>query len=176
MSLSLNSIPVRVRAHLASRGADVSNLRDNRILALVPDALRLLSERGFLRKTFVITAVNGVVDLAAPLTAAEPLILERIREAQVTFPDFTYALQWKADRSSLSFPASSEFGYVAVEDKTLLIATSDGLGVYDGTGSLRNAPYVPLLSSVPVTLEAAFIALVSELAHVPAQMARTQRG
>jgi hypothetical protein len=176
MSLSLNSIPVRVRAHLASRGADVSNLRDNRILALVPDALRLLSERGFLRKTFVITAVNGVVDLAAPLTATEPLILERIREAQVTFPDFSYPLQWKADYSSLSFPSSDQFAYVAVENKSLLVATSDGLGVYDGTGSLRNAPYVPLLSSVPVTLEAAFIALVSELAHVPAQMARTQRG
>jgi hypothetical protein len=166
MTLSVNSIPVRVRAHLAGRGEDVANLRDNRILALIPDALRVLADKGYVRKTYTIAAVNGVVDLTAALA---DLIMERVREAQVTFADFDFPLQWKADRASLQYPSSSAFGYVAPENKTLLVDDGTGTIAYSGAGQLRNAPFRPALTDVNATLEPIFIAIIAEMANMPAR-------
>jgi hypothetical protein len=150
---------------LAARGADVSNLRNNRILALIPDALRMLVDQGYLRKTFDVTAVNGAADLTSPLADIEPLILEQIRKATITFDGFTYPLQWRADRSSASYPSTSEFGYCFLEDKTLHVVNENGIGDYDGAGKIRNAPFLAQISSVTAGLEALFISTLANLAN-----------
>lgn len=173
MALSSESVPIRVRAYLASRGADVSGLRNPRILALVPDALRELVTKGQLRKTFAISAVSGTVSLAAALADAEPLILEEIRKATVTFDNQTYPMQWKADRSSLMLPASVEFVYGAIEDTTLLVADESGLGHFTDDGDIRNASFVATLSSVTAGLESIFIQTLVRLLSADTAVATT---
>lgn len=159
MALTLASVGIRVRAYLAAQGQDASNLRNNRIAAVIPDALRELVNKGQLRKTFAISAVNGVVSLATPLTASEPIILEDHKRWLVTFDSATYPAQYRADRSSLLLPASPEFVRWALEDNSLLVSGADetGIGSFTDDGNIRNAPFVAQLSSVTVGLEATFI-------------------
>lgn len=178
MSLSVESLPIRVRALLASRGADVSNLRNNRILALLPSALSELSstvlqspnpaKRHLLRKAFPIIAVDGEVDLTAALTDTEPLLLDGIRQSTITFNDVAYPAQFKADRSSLSYPASTEFIYWTLEGTKLLVVEFDGLGTFAGIGQIRNAPYVPILTNAVVqsNLDDELVEIVARMASV----------
>lgn len=167
MTLTVQNIPVLVRSLLASRGADVSNLRNNRILALVDIALRRLAEvtasTSLLRKSFTVTAINGEASLATPLSATEPLLLDGLRRAQIFIDGFNHAAQYKADRSSLTFSASNQFAYWTLENQTLIIRDGTGLDNYDGPAVIRSAPYVPLLANVPATLGPIFIELLAEL-------------
>jgi hypothetical protein len=166
MALSLSSVSIRVRAYLAARGQDASNLRNNRIAALVPDALRELVNKGQLRKTFEISAVNGEVGLTAALADSEPIILEELKRATITFDSQTYPAQYKADRSSLILPATSEFVYWTLEDTTMLVADENGLGSFTDDGNIRNAPFVAQLSSVTVGLESTFIQTLAAMLSV----------
>lgn len=166
MALSIASTGIRVRAYLAARGQDVANVRNNRVAALIPDALRELVNKGQLRKTFSISAVSGVVSLTAALSDAEPIILEENKQWVVNFDNQTYAAQRKADRSSLSLPSSVEFVYWTLENNSMLVANESGLGSFTDSGDIRNAPFVALLSSVTVGLEATFIQTLAGMLSV----------
>jgi len=173
--LSVENVPIRARALLAARGQDVSNLRSPRLLALIPDALRELATQTMpttlLRKTFTETATAGEAALTASLAAAEPLILEGLRYASIYVTGFRYAAQFKADRSSLSFLSSAEFAYWALEGQTLVICDEVGLDNYAGPVTIRNAPYIPILENVPVSLEHLFILILADLASVKTKAA-----
>ena len=175
MSLTVESVPLRVRALLAARGQDVSNLRNPRIIALIPDALRELATQAMptnlLRATFTETAVNGVAPLTASLAAAEPLILEGLRRASVYVDGYSYAAMFKADRASLAFPASPEFAYWTVENQSILIRAEDEVDSYDGPVTIRNAPYIPILENLPVSLEHMLILITADLASMKARAA-----
>lgn len=133
----------------------------------IQGSLRALAERvigtNLLRKTFTETATAGEASLTASLTAAEPLILEGIRSASVFITGFDYAAQYKADRASLTFPASTEFAYWTLENQTIVIRDADGMGTYDGTVTIRNAPYIPTLANVPVSLEHLFVLILADV-------------
>lgn len=139
----------------------------------IKSALRILAEKAMtgnlLRKTFSVTAVLGEASLATPLAASEPLILEGLRRSSVYIDDFDYPAQYKADRSSLSFPATTELAYWALENQTILIRDAVGIDNYAGTVEIKNAPYIPLLTSVPVSLETVLVMIVAEM--VPANKA-----
>lgn len=175
MSITIESVPIRVRALLASRGQDASNLRNNRILALVPDALRELASQAMptnlLRKTFTETAAAGEASLATSLAATEPLILEGLRRASVYITGFSYAAQPKADRASLSFPASTEFAYWALENQTIIIRDATDIDTYAGPVTIRNAPYIPILANVPVSLEPLFLLILADMASMKSKAA-----
>lgn len=175
MSLTIENVPIKLRSLLAARGQDTSNLRSPRILALIPNALRELAEQAMptnlLRKTFTETAAAGEASLTTSLTAAEPLILEGLRRAAIYVDGFTYAAQYKADRASLSYPASTEFAYWALENQTIIIRDAMGLNNYVGNVTIRNAPHIPILTNVPVSLEALFILILADMASVKARSA-----
>lgn len=127
-------------------------------------ALRLLAEQNLsqLRKTFTVTASSGEASLATPLAATEPLIMENLKRAQVYVTGYTQAAQWKADRSSLSQPATTQFAYWTLENQSILIRTTS-LTAYNGDVTIRNAPYVPLLANVPASLEPLLVELLAKL-------------
>lgn len=142
------------------------------MLVLVDDALRKLAELALpgrlLRKTFTVTATSGEASLSTPLAAAEPLLLDGLKHASVFITGFTHAAQYKADRSSLSFAASTEFAYWTLENQSIVIRDGTGLGNYSGTVTLRNAPHVPTLANVPVSLEPILVEILAEYGKEPA--------
>lgn len=172
MSLTVESVPIRVRSLLAARGQDVSNLRTPRLLALIPDALRELATQAMpsnlLRKTFTETAVAGGAPLTTSLAASPPLILEGLRQASIFIEGFAYAAQYKADRSSMSFLATPEFPYWTLENQTIVINDGTGLGNYAGDVTIRNAPYIPTLATIPTSLEHLFILILADLVTMKA--------
>lgn len=133
----------------------------------IQGSLRALAERtmttNLLRKTFTETATAGEASLATSLTAAEPLILEGIRSASIFIEGFDYAAQYKADRASLAFPASTEFAYWTLENQTIVIRDADGIGTYDGAVTIRNAPHIPSLANLPVSLEHLFVLILADV-------------
>jgi len=173
--LTVENVVIRVRSLLSARGQDTSNLRSPRLLALIPDALRELAAQAMpsnlLRKTFTETATAGEAPLTVSLAAAEPLILEGLRRASVYVVGFGYAAQFKADRASLSFPASAEFAYWTLENQTIIIRDGDGIDSYAGTVTIRSAPYIPILANVPVSLEHLFILILADLASMKSKAA-----
>ena len=133
----------------------------------IKGSLRALAERvvntNLLRKTFTETATAGEASLTTSLTASEPLILEGIRSASIFITGVDYAAQYKADRASLAFPASTEFAYWTLENQTIVIRDADGLGTYDGAVTIRNAPFIPTLANVPVSLEHLFVLILADV-------------
>lgn len=148
----------------------------------IPQALRKLAElaipSNLLRKTYTVTATSGEAPLTIPLNAAEPLLLEGLRRAQVFITGFNHAAQYKSDRSSLSFPGSSQFAHWTLENQTLIIRDATGLDNYAGDAVIRGAPYIPLLANVPVTLEPILVEIMASYvqpAEVPAKDRRGDR-
>ena len=135
------------------------------LLANVETALRRLAEmaapKNLLRKTFTVTATDGEASLTTPLAAAEPLLLDHLSRASIFITGFTMAAQYKADRSSLSYAATTQFPYYTLENQTLVIRDATGLDNYNGTVTLRNAPYIPLLTNVPASLETLLVELLA---------------
>lgn len=149
------------------------------LLVLVDDALRRLAElalpSGLLRTTFTVTAMSGEASLSTPLNAAEPLLLDGLKRASVFIDGFTHAAQYKADRSSLSFEASTEFAYWTLENQSLIIRDGTGLDNYSGDVILRNAPFVPTLANVPVSLEPVLVEVLADYGKEPAQVVTQDR-
>ena len=144
------------------------------LLTRITNALQQLAEvvstSNLLRKTVTVTATNGEAPLTTPLNATEPILLAGLRRGQVYISGFNYPAQYKADRSSLIAPASTEFAYWTLENQTILIRDATGLDNYDGDVIVRNVPYVPLLANVPVTLEPLLVEILARHAQ-PAEMA-----
>lgn len=131
----------------------------------IGNALRKLAvlalPNNLLRKSFTITASSGEASLTAPLTAAEPLLLEGFKRASIFITGFNQAAQWKADRSALSYSATTQFAYYTLEDQTLVIRDAGGLDNYNGDVVIRNAPYIPSLANVPVSLEPVLVEVLA---------------
>jgi len=144
------------------------------LLTKIDNALYKLAElttpSNLLRKTVTVTAASGEASLATPLAATEPILLSGVKRAQVFIDGFTHAAQWKADRSSLALPMSSQFAAWTLENQTIVIRDSAGLGNYDGNVVVRNVPYVPLLVNVPVTLQPLLVEVLAAYGQ-PAEMA-----
>jgi len=140
-------------------------------------ALRQLAEvaapTNLLRRTFTVTAAAGEAALTTPLAASEPLLLNHLRRASIYITGYSTAAQWKADRSSLSFAATTQFPYYTLEGQTLVIRDGDGLDHYAGSVIIRNAPYIPLLGGVPTSLEPVLVELL--VACVMPQVERKER-
>lgn len=145
----------------------------------VDNALRRLAvlalPNNLLRATFTVTATDGEASLATPLSASEPLLLEGFKRASVFIDGYTHTAQWKADRSSLAFPSSDQFAYYTLEDQTLVIRDSGGLDSYTGTVTLRNAPYIPILANVPVSLEPVLVEILATYGSQSTQVAQPDR-
>lgn len=138
----------------------------------IPPVLKRLAEiaapTSLLRRTFTVTAVAGEAALTTPLAASEPLLLNHLRRASIYVVGYGVAAQWKADRSSLSFAATTQFPYYTLEGSTLVIRDAAGLDSYAGAVTIRNAPYIPLLAGVPAPLEPILVEILVA-AVVPAQ-------
>lgn len=149
------------------------------LLTLIPDALQKLAvlalPNNLLRKTFTVTAVNGEASLSVPLSAVEPLLLDGLKRASVFIDGFTHAAQYKADRSSLSYQSSSQFAEWTLENQTLVIKDGIGLDNYDGDVILRNAPFIPTLANVPVSLEPIMVEVLAGYYGKPTEVAEPQR-
>lgn len=170
--MTANELIERSLRHLGPMSEERALAVRSILLVLIEDALRRLAElalpSGLLRKTFTVTATNGEASLSTPLAAAEPLLLDGLKRASVFIDGFSQAAQYKADRSSLSFQASTQFAYWTLENQTLVIRDATGLDNYSGDVILRNAPFVPTLANVPVSLEPVLVEVLAEYGKEPA--------
>lgn len=177
--MNANELIERSLRHLGPMSEERRVALRSILLVLVDDALRRLAElalpSGLLRKTFTVTATNGEASLSTPLNATEPLLLDGLKRASVFITGFTHAAQYKADRSSLSFETTTQFAYWTLENQSLIIRDGTGLDNYDGTVILRNAPYVPTLANVPVSLEPVLVEVLADYGKEPAQVVTTDR-
>lgn len=167
MAIGVESIPIRVRAVLASRGADYSNLRNNRILALVPSALEEMSHRaakgeGYegLQKDFSVTPTAGVVDLSAIATLIFDLARSRVRVASTNLP--LYAVDSVETLVNAGLQVDKAM-YAQDGAELRFRDTSGALGTYVTPVKIK-ANYVLVLADIPTQYEDMFIQTLAGLA------------
>lgn len=145
MALDNDALAARAKLLLSSRGEDVSGLHLYRLISLIPNAKRKLAvmRRGEnFRKDFTLTITAGVVSLTAHLSAAEPLILDLLKWADIRSTGSTHKWQWTGNRSTLSLQPS-------VTD--LIHFTVEGISLYtnavDATATCKTT-FEPSLATV----------------------------
>jgi hypothetical protein len=136
------------------------------LAARIETSLRLLAERvmrtNLLRKTYSVTAAAGEASLTTPPPAEpEPMILEGLKLAQVYIDGFTLPAQYAADRSGLMLDQTDQFARWTLENQTVVIRDATGLDHYAGPITIRNAPYIPTLANVPVSLDAVLVKILA---------------
>lgn len=177
MALSLENIPIKVRALLAARGQDVSNLRSPRILALVSDALEVMSHRaakseGYegLQKDFSVTPTSGVIDLTSIATIIFDIARSRVRVASTNVP--LYAVDSLETLVNAGLPTDK---VIYAQDGTDLHFRDIGgtLNTY-ATALKIKANHVLTLATVPAQYEDMFIETLAGLVggQVPEMRAR----
>jgi hypothetical protein len=148
----------------------------------VPTALKALARlvadddslRHLLTKVFTVAITAGQGSLATHLTATEPLLLDKLGKATIYLDGLIFPVTLAPDRAYLSLDTSSR-PFVAVEDQVLYVKGEDGLtGTYTGDAALSSASYVPLLSSLPVSLNDKFVPLVAGML-MPAASRRSKQ-
>lgn len=167
-ALTVNNVPLLLRALLGSRGADVGNLRNNRVLALVNTALEAMAYRiargadyHGLRKDFAVTPVAG---FAATIGTRAIFDLAR---TEVKF----------AAGGTVLVPVDSLLTLTQADlpdDQMYYAQEGTGLRFRDADGTLSfaspltiTANYIPLLSEVPVEYEGLFLNTLAGLMTEP---------
>jgi hypothetical protein len=161
--LALDEQSVALRA-MEMLGLDETALP--RLVTLIPAAKRRLAlnvngsaRRNALRKSFALTVSSGAASLSSHLAAAEPLLLETVKAADIRSASSVYNWQWKGNRSVLALnPTGTDFfGY-----------TLEGTNIYtdstDASGTMF-AGYEPSLATVET------LGLDDELVELVAAMA-----
>lgn len=154
---------------LEALGTDEAKLPIPRIVARIPDALRLLAEtvandpsdakRQLLKKTFNVALVDGAGDLSALITGDNYLLMSGLQDADI-FDDGVAigspALQYQPDVDAVYFERSPAFGYYAIEGTNIYTANVVG-------GLTFRASFVPTLASLPAELESELVTLLATL-------------
>lgn len=120
--------------------------------------------RNLLRRQFAttVTLASGVGSLAALVADSRPLMIDKIREADIR-DSAGKRLQMLADRSSLAQDKPSAFAFGAVEGQTLYTS-----GAADGAATVTGQFVETAVASLPAQLEAM---LIEELVGTPAEAA-----
>lgn len=162
MAFPLLSVPVIVRALLQSRGADVSNLRNNRILALVDSALEAMAYRvargedyrGLQREFGGLPPVVGELDLS---TLGNTLIFNLAR-SQVK-EDSTGVLLTPVDSLHTLHYGNLPVGQVYYAQDGMILRFRDAAGALDTYADdvTITANFIPVFSQIPNEYEGLFI-------------------
>ena len=162
MVFPIESVPVIVRSLLASRGADVSNLRNNRIIALIDSALETMAYRvargddyrGLQREFEGLTPAVGELDLG---TLGNTIIFNLVR-AQVK-EDSTGALLTPVDSLHTLHYGNLPVGQVYYAQDGMILRFRNSAGALD-TYALDvtiTANFIPSFSQIPSEYEGLFI-------------------
>lgn len=178
MSLSVRSTAIRVRSLLGSRGADVSNLRNSRIAALIDPALELMAYRiaegphyRGLQQDIVVLPAAGVASFPAGSKVIFSLARSQVRVSAtsvlLTPVDSPYTLA--------NANLGSEQVFYTQDGPNLRFRATDGNLTTYATSVVVTANYIPLLSSLPIEYEGLFIETLAGLLSEPTARPQEQR-
>lgn len=137
------------RVQPAPQPEQLAALRTSLALAVDPARRRLAyaiasdpRRRDTLRKSFNLTVSSGAVSLTTHLAAAEPLLLETVKAADIRSASSTFKWQWKGNRSLLAIhPTGTDFIAYTLEGTTIYTDASD-------SSATMFAGYEPSLNTV----------------------------
>lgn len=166
MALSLATIPLIIRSLLAARGADVSNLRNPRIIAAISPALETMAYRVARGPDYrgLQTDFNGQLPVAGWLSSMSSTLIF----------DLTHSVVYDSFGGELLIPVDSlhtlQYGnlptgpvYYAQEAHGLRFRNTNGsLNTYADEVTIT-ANYIPALGQVPVEYEGLFFDTLAEL-------------
>lgn len=162
-SLTTQNIPVVIRALLASRGADVTNLRNNRIIALINNALETLAYRVAkgadykgLQAEFSATPTAGV------LTLTSGMIFDLARS---TIRDSSATTLTAVDSLFTLTHGVLPLGqiYYTLEGSKLRFRNTDGVLNTFASPLTITANFIPVLGTLPVEYNELFFSTLAEL-------------
>ena len=140
------------------------------IEGVVPNALRRFATnvaynpktwiRELLRKDFQITVTAGLGDLTTPLTANEPLIIDRTWASNLFVTNGTIPMQPLPDRTQLNLERPKFFVYYTVDGNLLRTRNLDGSLTSLSTTVTITGNFVPLLANIPNQLTDDFVDVV----------------
>lgn len=175
MSLTINSVPILVRSALRARGADLSNLRNPAILALVNPALDIMAHRiaegkdyAGLQKDFTATPTSGFLDLStlgtgALFDIARSLVKVTATGVPLTPLDSLYSL---TNNPNL---VSDQVYYAQDGGGLRFRATNGSLNTY-ATPLTITTNFIPSLGQLPFEYEGLFInTLIGLIGDRPAE-------
>ena len=178
-TLTVNNVPVMLRALLASRGADVSNLRTNRVLALVDSALETMAYR--------IARGEDYRGLQKQFSALSPVagVLSRTTIGTTAIFDMARSTVREDSTGTLLTPVDSLMAFTYGElplGQVYYAQDGDRLRFRDAAGSLTaftsavtiTANYIPTLAQVPVEYHGLFLDTLAGLMTEPRPEIRAQ--
>lgn len=161
------NVLARIKARLGLEDVEPRSDVEFNILQHIPTALQNLAEkiardprpdiRNLLRKDFSVTVTSGIGSLTTALTASEPLLINEIKAGNLFVTSGTTPCQWLPDRTQLGLTRPNFFIWYTVDLSTIRTRNTDGLLTSLNTTITLSGNYVPLLSSVPATLEDEFL-------------------
>jgi len=168
MAFPINSVPVIVRSLLASRGADVSNLRNNRIIALIDSALETMAYRvargpgyrGLQREFDGLSPVAGELDIAT-LGGAMIFDIARSRVRESATDDLLTPIDSIHVLRHVNLPTGQV--YYAQDGTNLRFRASDGTLDTYATDVTITASSVPTFSQLTSEYEGLFINTLADL-------------
>jgi len=174
-TLTKQTVPILLRAQLSSRGADVANLRNNRILALVDTTLETMAYRiarggdyQGLRKDFSVTPVAGftpTIGTGAIFDIARSQVRFTAGGAVLTPIDSLLTL------TQATLPDDQT--YYAQEGTGLRFRDADGTVTFASPLTITTN-FIPLLSEVPVEYHGLFLDTLAGLMSEPRPEMRAQ--